>query len=328
MDCRLRRLPDCSSRMKNLFLALALAVPLVCSAVSPSDSTIVKKCPSPAVNISVRAASSFVLNAGVTEVLKHTVHELRPLHDDNNSFPSRHTSWVFMASTVLANEFYNYSPWIPWLTQGAASAVALQRVAYHHHYGGDVVAGALVGIGSTEIGYLLGGLFTGCPLRVESSVAEFRTSLTLFSEAVYNISDPDGGKLCTGFATGVRVGVPISEKFGFSVSGRVASTPLKVDGRYFSAVSAAALTLGGMGHFRLANSSLALEPGIEAGIARNFRPRNWQKPTLSFVADASCGLVWHLTDRFAVRSAASYRVTTLRGAISAITISAGSVILF
>lgn len=314
--------------MKRLLSILALAVPAAGFAAAPPDSVEAKKCPAPAVNITVRAATSFVLNAGVTELFKHTVHELRPLRDDNNSFPSRHTSWAFAASTVIANECYTYSPWIPWLAQGAASAVALQRVAYHHHYGGDVVAGALIGIGSTEVGYLLGGLFTGCPLQVRSADADFRTTLTLFSEAVYNLSDPDGGRLCTGFATGVRIGVPLSEKYGLSATARVASTPLKVDGRYFSALSAAALSVGGMGHFRLPDNALAVEPGIEVGFARNFRPGGWKKPTISFVADASCALAWHLTPRFALRAAAGYRLTTLRGAISAITISAGSVVVF
>lgn len=314
--------------MKKLLAALFLAVPGACFAGAQPDSVEVKMCSAPAVNITVRAATSLALNAGVTEVLKHTVHELRPLRDANNSFPSRHTSWAFALSTVVANECYTYSPWIPWLAQGAASAVALQRVAYHHHYGGDVVAGALIGIGSTEAGYLLGGLFTGCPLRVHRADAEFRTSLTLFSEAIYNLSDPDNGELCTGFATGVRVGVPLSEKFGFTATARVSSTPLKVNGQYFSAVSSAGISAGGMGHFRLPNPSLAVEPGIEVGIARNFRPNNWSRPTISFVADAGCALAWHLTPRFAVRTVASYRLTTLNGCISAISLSAGSMVIF
>ena len=314
--------------MKRFLSSLAIAVPAMCLAANPADSLEVKTCPRPAVNITVRAATSLVLNAAVTEVFKNTVHELRPERDANNSFPSRHTSWAFTASTILANEFYTTSPWIPWFAQGAASAVALQRVAYHHHYGGDVVAGALIGIGSTEAGHLLGGLFTGCPLRVHSADAEFKTTLTLFSEAVYNLSDPDNGELLTGFATGVRVGVPLSEHYGVSVTGRLSSSPLKVDGRYFSAVSAAALSVGGVGHFGLANRALALEPAVEVGFARNIRPCHWDRPTISFVADAGCAMSWHLTDRFAVRSAATYRLTTLNGAISAITLSVGSSVVF
>lgn len=105
--------------MNRVFIALlVMAVWYSASASEPVDTTYRRM---PRTIVAVGGAA--VLNIAVTEGLKHSVHELRPDRSENNSFPSRHTSWVFTASTVLSNELYHYSPWWSVAAQAASSAV-------------------------------------------------------------------------------------------------------------------------------------------------------------------------------------------------------------
>lgn len=296
-------------------------------ATAPADSLDSKFERPSAVCIGVRAGSSLLINAAATEVLKHTVHELRPDRSENNSFPSRHSSWAFALSSTISNELYSYSPWIPWLAQGAASAVGLQRVVAKRHYGSDVVAGAAIGIASAQLGYHLGNLITGHHRRLPCADARFRTSLSLFSEAVYNLSSPEGSELCTGFATGLRVVVPVSARYGLSATARAMSAPLKYGG-INSPLSALGLTVGGTAHYLLPCQGLALEPALEAGLQRNLKAGHMPHPVISFVGELSCALSWHLTEKFAFRPAVSYRLITLKGVQSAVSLSVASVVLF
>lgn len=106
-----------------------------------------------------RVAGSLALNAAITEAFKGTVHKLRPQSVyEHNSFPSRHTSWAFTASTILSNEFGARCPWISVAAQSAATALGVTRVSSLRHYGSDVAAGAAIGILSTEAAYAITGL--------------------------------------------------------------------------------------------------------------------------------------------------------------------------
>lgn len=109
----------------------------------------------------VNSATSFVVNAGVTYALKHTIHSTRPDGTDDHSFPSGHTSIAFCGAAILHKEFGKVSPWISVAGFTVATVTAVDRVRRNRHHWGDVVAGAAIGILSVEAGYRLGDLITG-----------------------------------------------------------------------------------------------------------------------------------------------------------------------
>ena len=113
------------------------------------------------------SAASFVMNAGVTYVLKHSIQEKRPDGTDNRSFPSGHTSIAFCGATTLMHEYYSVSPWIGVAGYAVATTVAVDRVRRNRHKWGDVIAGAAIGVASAEVGQLIGKLVFGREKKCE-----------------------------------------------------------------------------------------------------------------------------------------------------------------
>ena len=105
-----------------------------------------------------KSGASFILCSGTTYLLKHTVHRMRPDGTDNKSFPSGHTAVAFSGATVLHKEFGKTSPWISVAGYAVATVTAVDRVRRNRHHWGDVLAGAAIGVLSTEAGYRLGDL--------------------------------------------------------------------------------------------------------------------------------------------------------------------------
>lgn len=101
---------------------------------------------------------SAALMAGVVNGLKYTVKRDRPNHSKNNSFPSGHTATAFMAATMLYKEYKDLSPWVGIGAYSAATLVAAGRMMNNRHWLSDVLAGAGIGIMSTEVGYILSDL--------------------------------------------------------------------------------------------------------------------------------------------------------------------------
>lgn len=101
----------------------------------------------------VKSGATFVLCAGTTYILKHSIHSIRPDGTDNHSFPSGHTAVAFCGATVLHKEYGKISPWISIAGYAVATATALDRVRRNRHHWGDVAAGAAIGYLSAEAGY-------------------------------------------------------------------------------------------------------------------------------------------------------------------------------
>jgi len=87
------------------------------------------------------------LSLGSTIVLKYAVNEERPNGEDY-SFPSGHAALSFSSAEFIRKR-YGWEYGIP--AYAAASFVGYTRVEENQHYFHDVLAGALIGIGSSYL---------------------------------------------------------------------------------------------------------------------------------------------------------------------------------
>lgn len=100
-------------------------------------------------------AFSAIIMAGLVNSIKHTAKLRRSDGSSNNSFPSGHTATAFMTATMLNKEYGDLSPWIGMGAYATATATGLMRMANNRHWMSDILAGAGIGIMSTEFGYWL-----------------------------------------------------------------------------------------------------------------------------------------------------------------------------
>ena len=83
-----------------------------------------------------------IVNGVYTEVLKKTVKRERPNGEDNQSFPSGHTSNAFTLATVVQRH-YGWKIGAP--AYALAGIVGVSRLQQNKHYLSDVVMGGALG---------------------------------------------------------------------------------------------------------------------------------------------------------------------------------------
>lgn len=99
-------------------------------------------------------ALTYTINNTLTSNLKRLTHVERPQgHGDYSSFPSQHTSATFAAARLLDLEYRERSAWYRVGGYTVATGVAALRVLKDNHWLSDVLAGAGVGLASTELAY-------------------------------------------------------------------------------------------------------------------------------------------------------------------------------
>jgi membrane-associated phospholipid phosphatase len=86
--------------------------------------------------------------------IKKLTAEPRPDTGQPTSFPSGHTAQAFAAATFMAKEYGHRSVWYSIGAYSLASGIGIMRVMNNRHWISDVLAGAGIGILSTNIAYL------------------------------------------------------------------------------------------------------------------------------------------------------------------------------
>lgn len=104
-------------------------------------------------NRTALALKSIILNEFIVTNLKVWTKTKRPSGGDH-SFPSGHTSFAFAMAHFVHKEYGELSPWYSIGAYSCATTVGIMRVAKNAHWISDVVAGAGIGILSTELVYL------------------------------------------------------------------------------------------------------------------------------------------------------------------------------
>jgi membrane-associated phospholipid phosphatase len=97
---------------------------------------------------------SGLLVAAITFPLKKITAVPRPDTGERNSFPSGHTATAFAAATFMAKEYGHISKWYSIGAYSVATGVGVMRMMNNRHWISDVLAGAAVGILSTNVVYL------------------------------------------------------------------------------------------------------------------------------------------------------------------------------
>lgn len=97
---------------------------------------------------------SEAIMTGLMYTLKSVTSVSRPDGSDEFSFPSGHTAQAFATATFMAKEYGDKSIWYSVGAYGMATTVGAMRIMNNRHWVSDVLAGAGIGILSTNIAYL------------------------------------------------------------------------------------------------------------------------------------------------------------------------------
>lgn len=102
----------------------------------------------------IYGSSQLILAAFIIPMKKLGL-EVRPDGSNRASFPSGHTATAFSAAQFMFHEYKDSNPWIAFAGYPVAAATGTYRIFNDRHWVGDVVAGAGIGMLSTEMAYWL-----------------------------------------------------------------------------------------------------------------------------------------------------------------------------
>ena len=105
-------------------------------------------------NRTLLLVKSEAIMAALTFSFKSLTKVPRPDDSDIQSFPSGHTAQAFATATFMAKEYKDQSVWYAVGAYGIATTVGAMRIMNNRHWVSDVLAGAGIGILSTNLAYL------------------------------------------------------------------------------------------------------------------------------------------------------------------------------
>jgi hypothetical protein len=104
---------------------------------------------------SIIYGTSLLLASAVVMPTKHLVKEERPDQSNRLSFPSGHTAFAFASAQFMYREYKDTNFWLGVSGYSFAIFTGVYRMLNDKHWFSDVVAGAGIGILSTEAAYWL-----------------------------------------------------------------------------------------------------------------------------------------------------------------------------
>ena len=106
-------------------------------------------------DLTIIAGTAYALMGISVNIMKRTTKVERPDGSTRNSFPSGHTATAFAGAELLRKEYWDVSPWIGVAGYTVAIGTGFFRMYNNRHWLTDVIAGAGIGILSTEAAYWL-----------------------------------------------------------------------------------------------------------------------------------------------------------------------------
>lgn len=96
-----------------------------------------------------------LIMGGLVNSIKYSAKVMRPDGTTRNSFPSGHTATAFMNATFLHKEYGHVNPLYSVLGYSMSTYTGVSRSLNNRHWLSDILAGAGIGILSTELSYLI-----------------------------------------------------------------------------------------------------------------------------------------------------------------------------
>lgn len=309
-------------KLKNILVAAALTLTIPGQARAAEMTTDSADFSARVAPYMVRIGTSLIANATLTEVLKSSIHELRPDRSDNDSWPSRHSSWVTTIGSIVAHELYCKSPWWVLGAHAVTDAVMMQRVWSSNHYAKDVIGGMAVGLISAEIGYFLGNvIYPSHRKTVPAATSDFLPTIDVMTTSMFPLcGGAPGMSAHTAVNTAVRGTLPLSEHWGVSVATNFRSAPLYKDKVFMNNVDGIGAAMGCAGYWELPGKRWNAEAHAMAGFMHNFHGREVPHPSVSFTLDITAGAACAITPRLSAGAEAGYSYWALRRGVSALTI--------
>lgn len=103
----------------------------------------------------VNWGTSMLIMGILVNSIKYSAKVMRPDGSSRNSFPSGHTATAFMNATFLHKEYGHISPFYSIAGYASSSYVGTSRSLNNRHWISDILAGAAIGIVSTELSYAI-----------------------------------------------------------------------------------------------------------------------------------------------------------------------------